>query len=514
MIEVDGAGIAYHGSQPPVLGPLDVLFDEARVCSVAPERARASRPGVWHSPWPPGLLRYLVGSSRVRLRVHTTGQDVFDEEVCFTEDPDRVAVVDEEGLPLAFDKWDQPGRAFEASHPAAVEELVNSARELLSDLTDGLGLPAFIAYGTLLGAVRDGRVIGHDFDADVAYVSDHTHPADVARQSFWLQRRLVELGWRTERPCDSMYQVRVSRGGAQAPYLDIFPSYFRDGQFEVPPLARGPLRREQLLPLRPVVIEGVPLAAPADPEAVLALTYGESWRVPDPAFRFEVPPDHARRMSGVMGNHLARPGRWRRWYREDPEVVDSVSDFGRWVSDQLDVGTQVLDLGCGTGADTVALASRTGCAWGLDYAAEALAVGRSRAAEVGAPAEFQHTTLYDLRAVLGQALGLTQASEAPPALYARLTLDALGPSGRTNLLLAARAMLRGRGGRAYFEVRTRPGNPFAQRRRAPWAGVVDVEELRADLTARGGTVVHLESVPGPSPQWGAATELSRLVVQW
>ena len=44
------------------------------------------------------------------------------------------------------------------------------------------GVRPFLAYGTLLGAVRQGDFIGHDSDADLGYVSEHDHPVDaVAR---------------------------------------------------------------------------------------------------------------------------------------------------------------------------------------------------------------------------------------------------------------------------------------------------------------------------------------------
>ena len=37
-------------------------------------------------------------------------------------------------------------------------------------------------YGCLLGAVRDGHMIGHDSDADVAYLCEYTHPFDIIRE--------------------------------------------------------------------------------------------------------------------------------------------------------------------------------------------------------------------------------------------------------------------------------------------------------------------------------------------
>ena len=74
------------------------------------------------------------------------------------------------------------------------------------------GIDAFPAYGTLLGAVRGGKLIGHDSDADLGYVSEHTHPVDVVRESFRLQRALADMGYRITRYSGAAFKVDVRRG--------------------------------------------------------------------------------------------------------------------------------------------------------------------------------------------------------------------------------------------------------------------------------------------------------------
>ena len=44
----------------------------------------------------------------------------------------------------------------------------------MHDLTEECGLDTYLMYGCLLGAIRDGHMIGHDSDADVAYLSAST----------------------------------------------------------------------------------------------------------------------------------------------------------------------------------------------------------------------------------------------------------------------------------------------------------------------------------------------------
>lgn len=514
---VDRSGIHFAGGDV-LPASMDVLLEGHRVCSVDPARSRTAQDGTRWLPWPAGLVGFLEGSAHIVLREHVSGRVVMDEDVVLSPAAGRVSVVDAEGHPLAFDKWGQPGRAFENADAESGTRLATAAAALLREVDDILGVPSFVAYGTLLGAVRTGHLIGHDFDADIAYLGNGWHPADVAHTSFRLQRSLAERGWDTHRPCDSMYQVRASSPGrADLPYIDIFPAYRHDGVFEIPPLCRGALEPEQLTPLREVELEGVALPAPADSEAVLACTYGPRWRTPDPAFRFEMSEDYERRMHGWMGNHVARPGRWRRWYREGPGSTESPSDFASWVVERLAPGTSVLDVCCGAGADTLALARHTGHAVGVDFATEALeaAVTAASGPSTAGPApevEFHDVTVYDLRALLARTLGVA-VRPGPKALYSRLGIDALGDSGRANLLLACRTLLRG-GGRSYFEVRLRRGNPFPRARRAPWNAVVDVDLLLDEIAARGGTIEEQETVPGPEPERGASTSLLRLVARW
>ena len=92
-----------------------------------------------------------------------------------------------------------------------------------------LGVDAFIAYGTLLGAVRNGELIGHDSDADLGYVSRHEHPYDVMRESFRLQRELVDRGYPVTRYSGAAFKVDVVETDGSVRGLDVFGGFMLDG---------------------------------------------------------------------------------------------------------------------------------------------------------------------------------------------------------------------------------------------------------------------------------------------
>ena len=103
---------------------------------------------------------------------------MFEDEVRCGTGQDRIAVVNDRGLPLGLDKSLRLAQTFDTRSAEHVAPLLDSIEEVLAALKQA-GVDAFPAYGTLLGAVRSGELIGHDSDADLGYVSSHTHPVDV-----------------------------------------------------------------------------------------------------------------------------------------------------------------------------------------------------------------------------------------------------------------------------------------------------------------------------------------------
>lgn len=149
------------------------------------------------------------------------------------------------------------------------------------------GYQCFINSGTLLGAVRDGRFIGHDDDVDLAVVLPGHETRDVALR--WIE--LVER-FRHEGMLDlashgksglPIAKISIASGVG----LDIFPAWIdSQDRFFLWPHTFGDIAAEQVFPLGSVNLHGRPLPAPAQPEAMLVLNYGPNWQTPDPTFIF------------------------------------------------------------------------------------------------------------------------------------------------------------------------------------------------------------------------------------
>ncbi len=473
---------------------LDVLFDDQRVWTVTAAR-QAVREGHRHLPWPPRLVPLLTGQTRLVLREHVSGRVWLDTDHSFDDTSKPTSVRDDEGFPLAIDKWGFLVRTFGTSDSGLAAALLDDLEALLAAMHE-LGLPAFIAYGTLLGAVRAGTFLGHDNDADISYVSAYEHPSDITCESFRIERGLRAAGWEVFRSTGGFLQVSRNSEDDQRK-IDIFTGYFHEGCFAVERWVRAPMKRASLLPLGTVTLAGRELPAPACPEDLLAATYGESWQVPDPGFSFRTRRVDERRSSGWFGEFWRGEGRRD---QDEPEPTGVPSAFVEWVIEQLAHAAPVVDFGCGTGVDLVHLAAAGHRVIGLDFSAAALEVAADRVAEAGVEARLERLSLEDLRSVLTAACRLAVAEGPQVQAVARMLLNDLSATGRDHLWRACRVLLGG-GGQLLLE----------------YAGVAQTSGsistpgpalMRAEIERGRGRVLTEESVEIDG------IHLIRMVVDW
>ena len=450
------AGVDTDGVRLPERreGVVDVLFDGRRIWSVSADAGgRLSSPISWPAP----LRRFLDGRAEVELRDHVSGEVLFSEEVSFGDGTDRVRVVDAEGRPLAVTKWGRLNHPFDASDRDAIEGYLDQVEEVLAVLADECGVPSFLSYGSLLGAVREGGLIGHDVDVDVGYLSASAHPADAWLESCAIERRLREHGWRVRRENGGFLALFLAQRDGTTRNLDVFTCFQVGDHIHQVHDTRVKAGRSVVEPVAPVTFEGRQLPGPAQPEVMLAAAYGEGWRVPDPSFEFHTPRATRRRISGWMGGIRDERDRWNEFYRSRrADIPTGPSEFARWASDRWSGDArppqQVVDLGCGNGRDSVFFAGLGLQVVGADFAAAGVRQARARAKELQVDVEFMDWNLNSLRETLTRAAFLAH-QPGPRLVYARLVLDALPNHARPQFWRAVQ-MLLADGGRCFVEFRT------------------------------------------------------------
>lgn len=339
---------------------VDICFGDDRVWSidlnVPPQQVRG------RTPWPEPIRPYLTGATTVVLKHSADGRELATTESRFSDDDTVTRVLDGDGVPLAINKWGRLGKTLEAGNVGVQERILDRTEEVIEHLVE-MGLRPFVVGGTLLGGIRDGALLPHDDDADVAYLSNHTNPVDVAAEGFEVGRKLVALGYELVRHSATHMQLYF-RGpeGQLDHYVDVFTAFFtEDGQINQPFHVRGPMREDQMLPFGTVEIQGRPFPAPADPEAWLVINYDENWRTPIPGYRLVTPRPTIRRFQNWFGSFHHSRDFWNEFYQShDARADDAWLTGRRWVlahEPQLR-SNWLVDLGAGSGALSAELRER------------------------------------------------------------------------------------------------------------------------------------------------------------
>ncbi len=507
-----------------------LLLFGRRIWSLRPAEVatRAPSGAGWQVAWPQDLVKFLDGVAELELH-DAEGAVLCSSQLRFGDSDTPVRLDDAAGHPLAIDRTGRLVRTFEARDAGQLEPLMDALTTVI-DALGRCGVAAFPAYGTLLGAVRAGKVIGHDNDADVGYISGHTHPVDVIRESFRLQRELCALGFEIARYSGAAFKVTVQTGSIDEPDhaigLDVFAGFFHEGHLVLMGEIYESFEESWMLPLGEVELEGRTYPAPAEPERLLAAMYGPSWRVPDPTFTFHTSDDVRRRLDGWFRGTRSYRNLWDRrystsgghgpWNREPHKLA-------RMLNRGEAADTLVLDVGCGRGQDAVWLANRGHRVMALDFSGNGYAHLERRARAEDWSVTFHPVNLLEARHVL--SFGARTALEpGPRAILARHFVDATTERGREGLWRLARTVLGragGTGGRLYLDFMA-TGEPGAPVEYADGlVHDVDPAVVAREAEAAGGVVVlqRMRQVKGyelPSdPVAGSpAPRVCRMVVEW
>jgi len=492
-------------------GVLTVSLDGQYVWSFQPVRDGVVRvvdgQRVRAVAWPPALAHLLDGGAHV-LVADADGTPYVDDEVRFSGAARRVRVVDQHGHPLAVNKVGHLTRTFAATDQATRTAILSGTARILADLREHGGVEAVLNYGCLLGAVREGRMLGHDCDADLTYLSTKTHPLDVTLESYALERVMVARGWTTVRMSGGDFKVLLTLEDKRVVHVDVFASFTVGGTFYQLGNRSGTLDPSVVAPAGTLELEGVELPVPRDPEAMLAFVYGPGWKVPDPAFKFTDPPAGVRRLDGWLRGYRDDVAAWNDYYRSprSQQVPRTGSQFAHWVHARLPAGEGIVDLGCGAGRDARYFALNGRPVIAYDSSADARQHAGRLLTKDDLDVPVRRFWANELRTVAVTALEIATAGHH---VYARQLLGCLNDEGRAHLWRLARTALRD-GGALFLEFSSGTGptalDPLVRR--------LDTDQVVAEVAAAGGRVTHLEEGPGLDTEDRPDPRIARLVVRF
>ena len=507
-IDVDETALRFRAPDGVVL---DVLFDEHRVWSFDTDDHPVGGDGLREVAWPEPIRTRLDGHSRIGLREHVSGAMVGSLDAHFGTSEDRIAMVDGSGRPLSLTKWGRLNRSFATTDRAIIEGYLDQVEAVLAVLRDDCGVPAFLSFGSLLGAVREGKLIGHDVDVDLGYFSSEQHPADVMLESFRIERVLRSKGWRVVRENGGFLALFFKQADGTTRNLDIFTA-FRAGDrlFQVHDVATH-ADESAVLPLGTIDFEGRPMPVPAVPEVFLEAAYGPDWRIPNPAFKFSTPQADRRRVAGWFGGLRGRRDFWREFYGKfGDRVPRKRTTFAAWVADREPAGT-LVDVGCGNGRDSWFFAARGFDVTGLTLLPR-LATKHPASRRQEAAPDIEQCNLDSLRQTLATGARLARLP-GDKVVYGRFVLNNLTDAGRANFWRLTAMTLSG-GGRCYLEFRTLQDRALPKEFGPHFRRHLHPDRVVAEAAARGGRVVHREAGRGLSPLGAEDPHLCRLILEW
>lgn len=158
---------------------------------------------------------------------------------------------------------------------------VAALREVLG-LLAGLGYPGAIGYGTLLGAVRDGRLIAHDDDVDMMVATRARDERELDGELAALVERLRAMGVRASITPGFQF-LKVTAPGAGRP-VDVFPIITASGdsvRLYLRNMRFHDLPRSAILPFATLPFYGQAIGVPRAPELFLEKHFGADWRIPN-----------------------------------------------------------------------------------------------------------------------------------------------------------------------------------------------------------------------------------------
>lgn len=507
-VTLDPRGVVVAGPCADV-GALDLVINGHRAWSFEVGDIATGRAALYE--WAPALRPYLDGFGDVLIRHSRTGMELCQVHVHFGAAEAPIKIADAAGRFLSINKWGHLGKSFENRGDDITERLLDSVDGILADLAD-FGLHGFVVYGSLLGAIREGRPMPHDDDADVAYLSVHEHPVDVAAEQLRLRRFLRDRGRRLMVHSLGHLQVQIGLDGIPDHYVDIFTMFLVGDHVQLPFHVRTPAANVRITPLGTVSLSGRDYPAPADPESLLAATYGQDWRIPNPAFRFATPPRTKELLTSWTGNFTMSHGYWQNFY-SGPECLDvptEGSPFLQWVAGRLPDRARILEVGSGTGRDAVFLAS----AGHRVHAVDRSAAGIERLRDHARSAQLDITTglvnIADLTDVLTLVADLP--GDATWDLYARFFLHAIDDEARENFWVLARALTRG-GGTVWLEFRTDRDADRPHEFRSHYRNYLALSQVVAEIGEAGMQVHHVEEGTGLAPFRDEDPVVARLVLR-
>ena len=458
--------------------------------------------------WP-----FLTRSTRVTVRVDGTPLPIAGHGMYRRSRRNGARSLDElrelldSGHVLTQEGRIQLSKRLDTEWQARVLDLYTRVRAVLRD---DFELDAFLCYGTLLGAVREGGYIEHDSDFDAAYVSRRTDAVEAAAELEDIALALVRHGFHVEAHPAALHVY--DQGGEDR--VDLFHTFFdADGVLRFPcgVAGTGTMTDAEWRGVRETEWSGGTALVPVDAEGLVEQLYGEDWRVPKPGFVWRLAMTDSAPEAELTTEQRTKIY-WASFYNQTHYT--SGSTFFEFVSAWPGIPDNVIDIGCGDGRDSCAFGTTGRTVLGVDQSPVGIENASQQAATRGLSERVSFRTC-DVADVddLGRAMDqITERAGGPVAFYMRFFLHAIPEDVQRGLMAAIDTHARP-GDFLVAEFRTDKDAAMAKVHTKHYRRFQNAEVFRDSLTRFGFDVLHFEENSGLSPYKGEDPVLCRAVAR-
>ena len=373
------------------------------------------------------------------------------------------------------------------------------------------GYDAFLMYGSLLGAVRDGGYIGHDADFDAGYLSRHRTGPEAAAELVEIAMTMIRHGFRADLRARLLHVHDPDDNDFR---IDLFHTYFEDGVHRFPFGIAGTSRllESDWTGTREIDFPGGRASIPDNAEQLVAHLYGEDWRRPKPGFNWSLDRTDQAEEAQLTDEQRTRV-HWASYYaRAEPAAGSS---FFELVNARDDMPATVIDIGCGDGRDSCAFGRAGRTVLGIDQSPVGICRAVEHAAHQGVAdrVTFRECDVADL-VQLGRLVDeVVDANRGPVMFYLRFFLHAVPEDVQERLLTTIRTHSRP-GDLFAAEFRTDQDAKRAKAHGKHYRRFQNAAEFRRSLTERFGfEVLHEVEGTGLSPYGDEDPVLYRVVAR-
>ncbi|WP_183407343.1 class I SAM-dependent methyltransferase [Massilia aurea] len=346
-------------------------------------------------------------------------------------------------------QWGSQARPFRAYSDDELMSLLNHVSELMNEIKIETGISVFLSYGCLLGAVRSGKVIPHDFDIDAGFIIPDGTVESILQTADSLISFLIKRDFRITAQSNGHFKAAYY-GSEYSVDIEFFAAWTDGPSFYHYFAVRGSEISDQILPLDTISLSGVDFPAPKNPETLVAAIYGENWRNPDPDFKYSLTAEDWVNFKFLFID--SNKGFWDRYYSNqfDNKVwLESPSQFAAFVGSNNSRDTRLLDIGCGNGRDSIFFATLGFDVTCVDYSQAALDVCKATADRRNLSITTEALSVTSFADVFKFS---AENSEKFGIVYARFFLHAIDENSERNLLRLAFSVIEP-GGKFVLEYR-------------------------------------------------------------